>query len=168
MWSERDWTGPTYAYHRRPLGETDRNHRVVSIDEMHFDARGMIEPVKITNVGVRPASAAFDGNTLPPSLKLGHQSLVELVEYGSAAGTPRSSRGTYRKQAIESSGTGANRFEVGMCRAALVEIARDLDVVCEAKLVRIPTMREQQHQISSAWNSCEAEVSGADRPRFDA
>lgn len=40
------------VYHRRPLGETDRNHRVVSIDEMHFDAHGMIEPVKITNGGV--------------------------------------------------------------------------------------------------------------------
>lgn len=40
------------VYHRRPLGETDRNHRVVSIDEMHFDARGMIEPVVITKAGV--------------------------------------------------------------------------------------------------------------------
>ena len=40
------------VYHRRPLGETDRNHRVVSIDELHFDARGFIEPVKITKAGV--------------------------------------------------------------------------------------------------------------------
>ncbi len=40
------------VYHRRPLGETDRNHRVVSIDEMRFDARGMIEPVVITKTGV--------------------------------------------------------------------------------------------------------------------
>jgi beta-xylosidase len=40
------------VYHRRPLGETDRNHRVVSIDELRFDARGMIEPVKITHTGV--------------------------------------------------------------------------------------------------------------------
>jgi beta-xylosidase len=40
------------VYHRRPLGETDRNHRVVSIDEMRFDARGMIEPVVITRTGV--------------------------------------------------------------------------------------------------------------------
>ena len=40
------------VYHRRPLGETDRNHRVVSIDELHFDARGLIEPVKITKEGV--------------------------------------------------------------------------------------------------------------------
>jgi beta-xylosidase len=41
------------VYHRRPLGETDRNHRVVSIDELRFDARGMIEPVVITHTGVR-------------------------------------------------------------------------------------------------------------------
>jgi beta-xylosidase len=41
------------VYHRRPLGETDRNHRVVSIDELRFDARGMIEPVRITRAGVR-------------------------------------------------------------------------------------------------------------------
>lgn len=40
------------VYHRRPLGETDRNHRVVSIDELHFDARGFILPVKITFAGV--------------------------------------------------------------------------------------------------------------------
>lgn len=40
------------VYHRRPLGETDRNHRVVSIDELSFDARGMIAPVKITTTGV--------------------------------------------------------------------------------------------------------------------
>lgn len=41
------------VYHRRPLGETDRNHRVVSIDEMQFDERGMIRPVVITHTGVR-------------------------------------------------------------------------------------------------------------------
>jgi beta-xylosidase len=40
------------VYHRRPLGETDRNHRVVSIDELHFDDRGFIQPVKITKDGV--------------------------------------------------------------------------------------------------------------------
>jgi beta-xylosidase len=40
------------VYHRRPLGETDRNHRVVSIDELRFDARGFIQPVKITKEGV--------------------------------------------------------------------------------------------------------------------
>lgn len=40
------------AYHRRPLGETDRDHRVVSLDELRFDARGRIEPVRITREGV--------------------------------------------------------------------------------------------------------------------
>jgi beta-xylosidase len=40
------------VYHRRPLGETDRNHRVVSIDRLRFDANGRILPVKITNEGV--------------------------------------------------------------------------------------------------------------------
>jgi len=40
------------VYHRRPLGETDRNHRVVSIDELRFDDRGMILPVRITKEGV--------------------------------------------------------------------------------------------------------------------
>ncbi len=40
------------VYHRRPLGETDRNHRVTSIDELRFDAKGLIEPVKITKEGV--------------------------------------------------------------------------------------------------------------------
>lgn len=41
------------VYHRRPLGETDRNHRVVSIDEMKFDASGRILPVVITPTGVQ-------------------------------------------------------------------------------------------------------------------
>jgi uncharacterized damage-inducible protein DinB len=40
------------VYHRRPLGETDRNHRAVSIDELHFDERGFIRPVRITMEGV--------------------------------------------------------------------------------------------------------------------
>ena len=40
------------VYHRRPLGETDRNHRVVCIDELRFDADGSIRPVVITNTGV--------------------------------------------------------------------------------------------------------------------
>jgi beta-xylosidase len=40
------------VYHRRPLGDTDRNHRVVCIDELAFDDRGMILPVKITAAGV--------------------------------------------------------------------------------------------------------------------
>lgn len=36
------------VYHRRPLGETDPNHRVVCIEPMHFDAEGRIIPVKLT------------------------------------------------------------------------------------------------------------------------
>jgi beta-xylosidase len=40
------------VYHRRPLGETDGNHRVVCIDRMHFDADGRILPVRITFEGV--------------------------------------------------------------------------------------------------------------------
>lgn len=41
------------VYHRRPLGETDANHRVVCIDKMYFDKGGLIRPVKITNEGVK-------------------------------------------------------------------------------------------------------------------
>jgi beta-xylosidase len=40
------------VYHRRPRGETDRNHRVVCIDELHFDDHGLMLPVKITTEGV--------------------------------------------------------------------------------------------------------------------
>ena len=40
------------VYHRHPLGDTDGNHRVTSIDEMHFDKDGHILPVKMTNEGV--------------------------------------------------------------------------------------------------------------------
>jgi beta-xylosidase len=41
------------VYHRRPLGETDRNHRVVCIDELRFAPDGRVVPVKITTEGVR-------------------------------------------------------------------------------------------------------------------
>ncbi len=41
------------VYHRRPLGEKDRNHRVVCIDELRFDAEGRIVPVVITTTGVQ-------------------------------------------------------------------------------------------------------------------
>jgi beta-xylosidase len=40
------------VYHRRPLGETDANHREVCIDHMYFAADGSIRPVKITKGGV--------------------------------------------------------------------------------------------------------------------
>jgi beta-xylosidase len=42
------------VYHRRPLGETDGNHRETCIDVMEFDKKGMIKPVKITKEGVTP------------------------------------------------------------------------------------------------------------------
>lgn len=42
------------VYHRRPLGETDANHRVVCIDKMEFDASGYIKPIKITKEGIEP------------------------------------------------------------------------------------------------------------------
>jgi beta-xylosidase len=41
------------VYHRRPLTETDGNSRETCIDEMHFDNKGLIQPVKITVEGVQ-------------------------------------------------------------------------------------------------------------------
>ncbi len=40
------------VYHRRPIGETEANHRVTCIDRMYFDSNGMIKPVTITFEGV--------------------------------------------------------------------------------------------------------------------
>lgn len=40
------------VYHRRPLGETDRDHRVVCIDRLEFDTQGYIKPVTMTFEGV--------------------------------------------------------------------------------------------------------------------
>ena len=40
-------------YHRRPLGETDANHRVTCIDRMEFDEQGFIKKVVITKEGVK-------------------------------------------------------------------------------------------------------------------
>lgn len=40
------------VYHRRPLGDTDGNHRVVCIDRMEFAEDGTIKPVRITMEGV--------------------------------------------------------------------------------------------------------------------
>lgn len=42
------------VYHRRPLGHTDRDHRVTCIDRMEFNEDGTIKPVTITNEGVSP------------------------------------------------------------------------------------------------------------------
>lgn len=41
------------AYHRRPLGDNGRDHRVVSIEELHFTTDGRIQPVRLTTEGVR-------------------------------------------------------------------------------------------------------------------
>jgi beta-xylosidase len=41
------------VYHRRPLGETNGNHRVTCIDKMEFDENGYIKPVVITFEGVQ-------------------------------------------------------------------------------------------------------------------
>jgi beta-xylosidase len=41
------------VYHRRPLGETDGNHREVCIDRMFFNEDGTIMPIKITFKGVK-------------------------------------------------------------------------------------------------------------------
>ncbi|WP_090573507.1 glycoside hydrolase family 43 protein [Paenibacillus sp. OV219] len=40
------------VYHRRPLTETDRNHRVVCLDRMEFEEDGSIRPVQLTFEGV--------------------------------------------------------------------------------------------------------------------
>ena len=40
------------VYHRRPLGETDANHRVTCMERMYFDEGGFIKPIKITHEGV--------------------------------------------------------------------------------------------------------------------
>lgn len=41
------------VYHRRPLTEKGANSRETCIDEMHFDAKGLIEPIRITREGVK-------------------------------------------------------------------------------------------------------------------
>ncbi|GIJ82688.1 hypothetical protein Asppvi_001199 [Aspergillus pseudoviridinutans] len=40
------------VYHRRPVNDTERDHRVVCIDRMEFDAEGNILPVVITTEGI--------------------------------------------------------------------------------------------------------------------
>ncbi|GGG94102.1 glycoside hydrolase family 43 protein [Silvibacterium dinghuense] len=42
------------VYHRHPLGTTDIAQRVLAIDEMHFDANGNIEPIRMTADGPGP------------------------------------------------------------------------------------------------------------------
>jgi len=55
------------VYHRRPLGETDRDHRVVCIDRMEFDEQGLIKPVKMTFEGVEEIKGFAAGNAINPS-----------------------------------------------------------------------------------------------------
>lgn len=40
------------VYHRRPIPNQDRDHRVTAIDRMHFNADGTIQPVMMTVDGV--------------------------------------------------------------------------------------------------------------------
>jgi beta-xylosidase len=40
------------VYHRRPLGDTGRAHRVACIDRLELAAQGFIKPVKMTFEGV--------------------------------------------------------------------------------------------------------------------
>ncbi len=48
-----DWV---IAYHRRPIEETARDHRVVCLEHMHFDENGDIVPVVLTHQGVAAQS----------------------------------------------------------------------------------------------------------------
>lgn len=41
------------VYHRRPLGETHANSRATCIDDLFFDDKGLIVPVKMTHEGVQ-------------------------------------------------------------------------------------------------------------------
>jgi beta-xylosidase len=50
------------VYHRRPLGETDGNHRETCIDRICFDEEGYILPVKITLKGVPPRPLNRNGS----------------------------------------------------------------------------------------------------------
>ncbi|MFD4033309.1 family 43 glycosylhydrolase [Streptomyces sp. NPDC058637] len=47
------------VYHRRPLSETDGNHRVLAYDRMHFNSDGTLQPIRM---GVKDNFA--DGNAL--------------------------------------------------------------------------------------------------------
>ena len=46
------------AYHRRPLSETDGNHRELALERMFFDADGAIVPVQVTREGVPAGTLA--------------------------------------------------------------------------------------------------------------
>ena len=40
------------VYHRRPLGETAANNRATCIEQLFFDEKGLILPVKLSFTGV--------------------------------------------------------------------------------------------------------------------
>jgi hypothetical protein len=42
------------VYHRRPLDETDGNHRELAIDRLYFAPDGHIKQVVMTNEGIGP------------------------------------------------------------------------------------------------------------------
>ena len=44
-----DWV---ICYHRRPLEETNHNHRVTCLEPLHFNTDGTIQPVRLSHVGV--------------------------------------------------------------------------------------------------------------------
>lgn len=46
------------AYHRRPLGETDQNHRVVCLERLEFLPDGHILPVRLSHNGIGPRPLA--------------------------------------------------------------------------------------------------------------
>jgi beta-xylosidase len=48
------------VYHRRPIPNKDRDHRVVCIDRMYFNEDGTIKPVKITVEGVEQRTLTLE------------------------------------------------------------------------------------------------------------
>lgn len=57
------------VYHRRPLTETDGNHRVTCIDRMEFDAEGLIKPIKLTHQGVESRALGWSTPDKPAKEK---------------------------------------------------------------------------------------------------
>ena len=54
------------VYHRHPLGTNGANQRVLAIDRMYFDAKGDIEPVRMTLEGVGPRLLPHESVQLAP------------------------------------------------------------------------------------------------------
>ncbi len=47
------------VYHRRPLGETSANNRATCIEQLYFDDKGFILPVKLSFTGVKKQSLKY-------------------------------------------------------------------------------------------------------------